>query len=104
MRRAQGYRLIVDPDRPVVEADTITCGHCQRVTVVKPFEDAASSAGLCRLCDRIICPRCTALKRCLPWEETMNRMEARERLYRDLPRPTLPPVSEDEWHRRVRGR
>lgn len=36
MLRPQGYMQVIDPDLSVVEHDTITCKHCQRIVFIKP--------------------------------------------------------------------
>ena len=63
------------------EIDTFTCGHCNRVRHVPPKTDAANLGGLCRICDAIICPKCVDKGVCTPWEQKMERMERRQRLY-----------------------
>jgi len=60
------------------EADTFTCGHCQRIVEVKPMCDPADAGGLCKLCDRLICERCVDLGKCVPWEEMILRMETKQ--------------------------
>jgi len=96
VRSATGYAQVVDPDRPLVERDTIGCGHCGRVIFVKP--DTASTVYLvlnrqalrwheepgafCRVCMRPVCLACDAHGRCLPWERQFEMSEARDRLCR----------------------
>lgn len=90
-----GYATITAPDAPLVERDTITCGHCQAVLFVKP--GTASTVYLtyhvggsvtetmgfcCRVCMRPVCPACGDRGRCLPWERRLERSEARDRLRR----------------------
>ena len=92
MRKADGYASIVGDIRtgePTVidlstgvihteaEVDTFVCGHCQRAIHVKPYQDAASVGGGCRLCQRNICPKCVDRGLCDPWEEMIARMEDR---------------------------
>lgn len=94
MRRPQGYATILDPGRPVVERDTITCGHCQAVVFVTPgsattlyqIYDAPTgqwreeAGAFCRVCMTAVCLRCHAAGGCTPWERRMERAEARQRL------------------------
>src|SRR5260221_10768900 len=91
-----GYLTIVEPDRPLVERDTITCGHCQRIIITKANSgstvylvvDRATNqireepGAFCRHCMRPVClsPRCLAA--CLVWEQQLERSESRDRLRR----------------------
>jgi len=93
-----GYAVTVDPDHPTVERDTTTCGHCQRVIFCKPgtaqttyliFDRAAwvwteELGAFCRVCMRPICFACCDQGRCLPWEQKLERSEARDRLRRSV--------------------
>lgn len=93
-----GYATITEPDAPLVERDTTTCGHCQRVIFVKPhtlstiyviFDRETSqwceAPGCgCFLCQRPICLRCHDLGTCRPWQEQLARSEARDRLRRQI--------------------
>lgn len=76
MRNAQGYAVLTSPDG-VVERDTFTCGHCQRVKHVAPKQDPADMGGLCKQCMTLICPACVERGICTPWEKQMAAMEAR---------------------------
>ena len=94
MLRPQGYSTVVSPDAPVVERDTITCGHCQRVVFVKPNTAATTylipgthpdhpwreePGACCRVCMRSICLTCCDVGRCTPFERQIEQMEARQR-------------------------
>lgn len=96
MRRTQGYAVISGPGG-VVERDTITCAHCQHVVTVKPGTALTvylltdrqgmtreEPGAFCRVCMAPICLRCHDRGGCTPWEQTMERMEARERLWRSV--------------------
>jgi hypothetical protein len=74
MRNAQGYACIVDPDEGIREADTFTCFHCQQIIHVKPKMDPADMGGLCKLCMKLICPRCVG-GRCDPFFKRVEREE-----------------------------
>lgn len=76
MRNPGGYAIIVDPDGPNREYDTTTCFHCSRVTHITPKMPPDQMGGLCRLCMKMICPKCVAIGTCDPWEEQMKRAEA----------------------------
>jgi hypothetical protein len=96
MRNPTGYAQVVDPDRPVVERDTCSCGHCGRVIFTKPhtvstvylvlnrqtlqWEEVPGA--FCRVCMRPVCLACDAHGRCTPWERRLAESEARDRLRR----------------------
>ena len=96
MRSHTGYAQIVDPDRPLVERDSTTCGHCQRVIFVKPGTAATvylvldrqtlhwheEPGAFCRLCMRPVCLACHAHGGCIPWERQLEVSESRDRLRR----------------------
>ncbi len=96
--RGTGYASIVEPDVPMVERDTITCGHCQRLIFVKPgtvstvyliFNKAAwawEEVGgfFCKVCMRPVCPSCGDQGRCLVWEKRLEASEAKDRLKRSV--------------------
>lgn len=96
MYRPQGYAVIADPDAPmpVLERDTVTCGHCQRIVETKAGTVATvylvfdgqryheePGAG-CRVCMRAICLPCYEKGTCTPWERRMEAIEARDRFLR----------------------
>jgi hypothetical protein len=79
MRSARGWLCIADPDAGTQEADTSTCAHCQRITVIKAGADPATLGGYCRQCDALVCQRCVGGD-CLPFLKQIEAME--ERYYR----------------------
>lgn len=93
MRSPTGYATIVEPDRPTIERDTTTCGHCQRVIFVKPGTACTvylivdrptltwreAMGAFCRVCMRPVCLPCHDHGRCTPWEKMLEASEARER-------------------------
>jgi hypothetical protein len=87
MRRPQGY-LTITSDRHV-ERDTITCGHCGRIVVVKP--NTATTVYLlpqrdgtwreepgagCRVCMQPVCLACHDVGTCRPVEQWLELMES----------------------------
>ena len=87
MRRPQGYSTLVEPGAATAETDTMTCGHCQHITHVKPFCDPAELGGLCKVCDKLICKHCYRDrmkygKPCKTWEARMEVMESKDRFLR----------------------
>ena len=98
MLRPHGYAIIVDPDAPDAEFDTIRCCHCHKIVRMKPghsmqgFSPGDASnvgkpdpAGMCYRCMQPVCGRCADLGTCTPFEKTMEQMEsadlARRRLF-----------------------
>lgn len=92
MPKIGGYLLVLDPDGPTQEWDTVKCVHCQRIVIVKPgswgqvylipqtdgsFREEA--AAFCRQCNGPICLPCDT-GTCLHWERRMEQEEARWRL------------------------
>ena len=86
MRRPEGYLTITDPDRPLVEVDTLLCNHCQRIVPVPPKADPSVLGGFCRACMKHICGPCTDRGVCVTWERQMEIMERREALVRAMSR------------------
>lgn len=88
--RTTGYSTICAPDDcgGIVEQESFTCKHCQKIVFVKPLCDPADMGGLCKVCDGLICPGCYAKRMaggpCDPWEEKMKRMEARDATRRSM--------------------
>lgn len=96
MRNPTGYATIVEPDRPLVERDSTSCGHCGSVIFVKPHTASTvylildrqtlqwreASGAFCRVCMRPVCLTCHAHGRCTPWEKKLEAAEARDRLCR----------------------
>lgn len=89
MRVPQGYAMIVDPDHPLAEYDTVTCCHCGRVVFTKAgtastvylLFDAKNwrwveepGAG-CWHCQKPVCLPCYDLGVCLPMERRLEHWE-----------------------------
>lgn len=77
MLKAGGYACSFDVLGMRQEADTFTCSHCNSVVIVKPKCDPCDLGGLCRLCEKMICPGCVDLGHCDPFEKKLERVEAR---------------------------
>lgn len=96
MRKPQGYATVTG-DFSIKEFDTISCGHCNRVVMVKPGtgstvylfpqligpmkEEAGAS---CRVCMTAVCLKCHDLGSCLPLERKIEEMEARGRMWESM--------------------
>ena len=76
-RRQLGYAVIFDPAASTPEEiDSLTCGHCNRVVWMKPFQDGAAMGGHCTCCDKYICLQCVG-KGCTPLEKRLALQERR---------------------------
>lgn len=88
MRRPQGYATVVDPDRPLVERDTVSCGHCNRIVFTKPGSASTvyliqhrdqrwteEPGAFCRVCMRAVCLPCHDVGSCLPLERWLYQQE-----------------------------
>lgn len=88
MLRPQGYLVIADPIAPLVERDTVTCAHCQRIVLVKPGTSATvflvtgadgqvheEPGAFCRRCMAPVCLACDRRGTCTPWEAQLDRLE-----------------------------
>jgi hypothetical protein len=80
MRNPQGYAVINDPDGPLVESDTITCSHCQRIVFMKPGV-TQDSGGFCRMCMKCICGPCVDVGSCTPFERKLEEFEYKSRFH-----------------------
>lgn len=86
MRQPQGYSIITGPGPGTGEMDSFTCAHCNRLRFVPPMQRAEDLGGICHLCGdkhspSFICENCVG-KGCDPFEEKLQRWEARDRLQR----------------------
>jgi hypothetical protein len=75
--RAGGYLLTssIENDR-VVEHDTMTCQHCNRLVVIEHKCRPEDLGGRCTCCGGLICPNCVG-KSCDHVEQKLERAEAR---------------------------
>ena len=81
MRKPGGYAYSFDALGIRKEYDTFTCFHCKRVIHVKPKMDPTELGGMCKLCMKMICPKCVGFS-CTPFEKQLDIMEARDRARR----------------------
>lgn len=97
MGQSKGYLTVADPDAPLLERDTITCGHCQRIVLVKPGTAATvylipvqpvpgrivtghyheEPGAFCRQCMRAVCLHCHDVGTCRTWEQLLESLESR---------------------------
>lgn len=59
-------------------ADTETCGHCNRIWIVRATTGEGSPGGFCRLCMRAVCDVCERRGKCVPFERRLEAMEAKD--------------------------
>lgn len=89
MRRPHGHLQIFDPDGPLIERDTVVCGHCQRIVPVKPGSASTvylishrdgriteESGAFCRVCMRPVCLSCHDVGTCRTFEAWLEQVEA----------------------------
>ena len=93
MKTSKGFGQVIDPDRAIVEFDTVGCGHCSALIRVKPgsalttyvFRDPRTGqlhevmGAACRVCMRAVCLPCEVVGTCTPFERRLERLEARDR-------------------------
>jgi len=86
MRNPQGYAQWFNGDMGVtdIERDTISCGHCNMVSFIEPFQDPTDSGGLCKICMKLICKLCVDKRICDPLEEQIARVEAQHESRRSM--------------------
>lgn len=80
-RSREGGHVEILLDGKATVFPTFTCAHCQRI-FRKPrgLEDA----GWCQRCFKPLCLKCGAVDICMPWEQQMERLEARARARRSI--------------------
>lgn len=81
--RSGGYAIAQNIDGSVTEADSFTCAHCNKVTLVHAGEKASELGGFCRLCDKHICANCVDGP-CVPFEKKLQRIEEQARRQREF--------------------
>ena len=93
MRRVGGYGVITDPDRPLEEFETASCGHCSAHIRVKPLSASTvylifdptvwqwreEPGAFCRVCMRPVCLACHDVGICRPLEHRLARAEKEQR-------------------------
>lgn len=78
-RREQGVAEWTYAAGRIVARPTLTCAHCNRVTIIEQGAKAEDCGGFCLKCMAPTCTGCTG-KGCTPFERELERMEARGRL------------------------
>jgi ribosomal protein S27E len=66
----------------VVEHDTYACRHCGHQTIV-PHSARTVAVPRCTICGKRICRQCVG-KGCYPLEKQIERIEAADRLRREM--------------------
>ena len=95
MRKPQGYSQmwgrglngLADPGLAALhkdgECDTFTCAHCNCIVHVPPLTDPANIGGMCKVCFALICPACTDLRACSPFESKLEAQLTRAHRMRE---------------------
>jgi hypothetical protein len=96
VRKPQGYATVTGDFRPQ-EYDTMSCGHCNKIVMVKagtgstvyilpqlvgPHKEEPGAC--CRVCMRGVCLQCDDLGRCLPLERKIEQMESRNKFLQSV--------------------
>lgn len=95
MRNPQGYATVVSPEQAkvrlgtfycdvgsgILERDTFTCCHCNRVIHVKPNAPMDEFGSMCRNCMKMVCPQC-ADGSCTPFEKKLEAWEKQQYIKR----------------------
>ena len=84
MNRSRGYARIIDPAlaKPL-EADAVTCAHCNRIVHMHDLKTGKALSGVlvhCYQCDANTCVPCAETGKCTPFEKKLEAIEARGRL------------------------
>jgi hypothetical protein len=95
MLRPQGYVQVFGLNQ--IERDTITCGHCNKIVLVKPGTattvylfpqlvgpDKEEPGAMCKQCMSAICLECYDAAVCTPLMKQIELMESRQRMWRGL--------------------
>ena len=82
-KRVQGYATVMLDGQITDEEDTFTCGHCNGIVFIKPFQTDTDS---CRACDSHICQACAGelvkKLKCVTVDARLEAAERRARLSR----------------------
>lgn len=62
---------------------TLTCAHCNRITIIEQGTRADDCGGFCMCCMKPTCTQCAG-KPCTPFERKLEEYEARGRLLRSM--------------------
>ena len=81
--KPQGHGTIFNAGQPSEEFDTMTCGHCQFISVIKPGQRPEDCGGLCKQCMQLICSKCVDKMTCDPFLRKLERIEAHDRFIRE---------------------
>jgi hypothetical protein len=71
MLRVHGWTFQTDFDGKVIEHETFTCRHCNRVTQIPHKARPEDIGGFCTVCTGLICPQCVGLG-CSPLEKKLE--------------------------------
>jgi hypothetical protein len=66
VRKPAGHIIIVQPEGPPVELDTLQCVHCMKHWRVRP--GSGIRRGWCARCNGPVCGKQDCMQRCVPFE------------------------------------
>ncbi len=74
-RHVKGYIQISEPDKPMVEQETLQCVHCQKHWVVQP--GSGIRRGWCFRCMGPSCGKQNCETKCVPAERMIEEIEGK---------------------------
>jgi hypothetical protein len=82
MLRPDGVFICTDASGRETHVDVYRCGHCGLPKAVRTKSRDDDIGGFCRVCTTNVCPACMVSGRCDPFEQRIERQEARGRAMR----------------------
>lgn len=64
-----------------IETSYFACAHCNTMVEIKSKDDPL---GFCHKCFYPLCIKCGATNRCEPFEKKLERIEARDRMLKNI--------------------
>lgn len=75
MQKPGGLAFSYDQSGRVIEHQTFTCKHCQKIVIIPHKAPPSELGGFCYSCDALICPECQN-KPCDHFEKKLESIEA----------------------------
>ncbi len=82
-RKPGGVEEYFGPYGEIKTQETATCFHCQKIISIPYKAGAKDLPEVCYNCQHFICNDCVG-KGCRPFEQELERQEARGRMLRDM--------------------
>lgn len=94
-KHLSGYVIITEPDKPTIEAETISCVHCQFTWIVQP--GSGRRRGFCFRCNGPTCGKKKCTDKCAPWEMQMEIVEGKKRFWQQMARAVTEQVLREKF-------